>query len=654
MLKKKKLIVGLGMSLLGILCLATVLIVKNTSNASRNENIKTGESLKTINEYETASNETGVSSYIGYGYNVAKKGYIHEKNVNSSSVDNMIFNVGTSSNSDTPSIRDTSIKIDNGSRTIDKEVIDARSIDSYLKQFSFTLSEKKLDFTNGKLSWIPFVQDVYAEVGGQFSKTNLSTYKTAYITDTMIKKSASITWMLSEKEYYSYLTDNFKKDLMDMEPEDLFEKYGTHFFRSVVLGGKLQYSANIKASTDKVLDSASAAFKLNVSLKTKQTDTPSATDDANSIDNDSMIQSPATSGERNNEIKTSGNYDTDKDKISYDKVESDTNVIVECKANVYGGDANKYADTFNTIAADIANITLEKVDKNNITSNISSNYGNKSYVSPDYNSWLASVDKYPALIDIRDQYSLYAIWDLLDYFPDNDPTISEREALARKEELEEAFNEYGYYIYNKIVKKYENETEDSLYTEIETELTGVNGLSVYDKDDKLTEKEAKIHEGFMLGNVYVTNAGKTSDGKYMLNDSSFEVSYKLAQDPNNLPLDSDLYTKHKLVTDLTHVSSVNGYGKIFSFWKQYAPMKGGYYVQVIYKDNQSDSISGNNLLKNKNKGDSVVMYTSTAEEVEKHGGVEEINVLFLYKTQAISLTRSPFFKWIQKGTITFE
>lgn len=275
-----------------------------------------------------------------------------------------------------------------------------------------------------------------------------------------------------------------------------------------------------------------------------------------------------------------------------------------------------------------------------------------------YNNWLKSVDNCPALIDIRDQYSLYPIWDLLDYFPDNDPTISDREAKARKEELEEAFNEYGLENYNSIVKKYENETEDSLYTEIESNVTGVNYLSSYDKTQKISDKEAEIHKDFNLGNMYVTNAGKTSDGKYMLNDSSFEVSYKLAQDPNNLPLNEDLaeeYVKHYLVSDLSHVGKVNGYGNIFSFWKQFAPLKGGYYVQVIYNDNQTDCYSGNNLLKKKNNGDSVVMYTSDAAEVEKHGGVSEIKVLFLYKTQAISYKSfSPIYKWLQEGSIKFE
>ena len=158
-----------------------------------------------------------------------------------------------------------------------KEIIDGRSIDGYVKQFSTNLSEKRLNFTGDKLNWVPFLSDVYIDIGGKFSRSSLGTCKTAYVTDTMIKRSASVTWMLSEKDYYNYLTDNFKKDVMELDPRELFDKYGTHFFRNVILGGKLTYTANIKASTDKVLNSATAQFKIGVDKSTKSSTNHSQT-----------------------------------------------------------------------------------------------------------------------------------------------------------------------------------------------------------------------------------------------------------------------------------------------------------------------------------------------------------------------------------------
>lgn len=633
-MKKRNLAMSITASFLVIISLVVFFVVKNSSNASRNREIKTGESLSTIAEVEEKSGTTNsysnkdktyITTYIGYGYNVATKGYIHENNVNKSAVDNMIFNISTS-NSTENNIRDTYVKVDNCSRTIEKETIDGRSVEEYMKEFKATLAAKKFNFTN-KLNWVPFVNDIYAEVGGTFNRTSLSSSKTAYITDTMTKKASTVTWMLEEKDYYQYLTDNFKRDIMELEPEKLFSKYGTHFFRSVVLGGKLKYTATIKADSEKTLNEASATFKTSVN-----------------------------NSEKSNTDKVTGNRynwctEEPKDTVSYNDGKENTNMTIDCKAYCYGGLATSYSDKFNEVASNIASIVLNKVT----TQTSQEEY---KYMNNEYNTWLDSVDNAPALIDIIDQYSLYPIWDLLDYFPDNDPTISDEKVKERKEELEKAFDEYGLDNYKSIIKKYENEVEDSLYTEIESEVTGVNNLSSYDKSKKLSDEEAEIHKDFKLGNMYVTNAGKTSAGSYMLNDSSFEVSYKLAQDPYNLPLSDEFakkYAKHSLVSDISHVGKVNGYGDIFSFWKEFSPLKGGYYVQVVYNDNQTDCCSGNNLLKKKNNGDSIVMYTSKPSEVEKHGGVSEIKVLFLYKTQAISnVTFSPSYKWIQEGSIKFQ
>ena len=599
-----------------------------------------GRAATTDNSYLTiASCEKNFTPYIGYGYNVATKGYIHEKNINASAADNFIFNMTNSDKDDVKTIMNTNVKVDNSSKLVETSTIEGKDIKAYVEQFKMNITKKKFTFID-KLDWIPFVTDVYGEVGGTFNKKNTTTRKSAFVKNTVEVRDCSITWMLEEENYYKYLNNRFKKDLLDMEPNELFSKYGTHFFRSVILGGKLEYKASITANTSSALNAAVAQFKIKVNdlaNATSATPTPTATQNWMGRGNNSP--SPQ-----------------DIDEISNVNGSKNWNISIDCSSYCYGGSTNQYSSVFSTIADNIASDVNINVEGKGENAKMTSNDISLKTVdmATSYNNWLGTVGASPALIDIRDQYSLYPIWDLLDYFQDNDPTISEREAVARKEELKKAFNEYGLDNYNNIIKKYENETEDSLFTEIESEVTGVDYLSVYDRDDKLSENDAKIHEGFKLGNVYVTNAGKTSDGKYMLNDSSFEVSYKLAQDPNNLPLDSDLYYKHKLVSDLTHVSSVNGYGNIFSFWKQYAPMKGGYYVQVIYNDNQSDSESGCNLLKKKNKGDSVVMYTSKPDEVEKHGGVKEIKVLFIYKTQASSLLTSPFYKWLQEGTITFE
>lgn len=620
--------------LVGVLLSSSIITIFCVTRSSRaSQEIKTGDSLVAIKDYEVSNDQTGISTYLGYGYNVTEKGYIHENNINASSVDNFIFNM--QSNGSKKCIQDTFIKVDNGSRVIDKNYIDARSVESYLKQFNANISKKKFELPGKITSWIPFVSDVYVEVGGQFNKTNTTTSKTAYVKDTMTKKAASITWMLEEEDYYEYLTESFKEDLMELEPKDLFDKYGTHFFRSVILGGKLEYSAKITASSERDLNTATASFKLNVN---KESD---------------KAQSTTTNGNRNN------NNNNGEDQVSYQDNSRVSNVTIDCTAYCYGGAANSYSDSFSNIARNIANTTLTDLAQDQ-----SSRYGttdNQADITIDqvglstYDEWLRSIDKFPALIDIRDKYSLYAVWDLLDYFPDNNPEISEAEAEERKQVLQEAFNEIGQENYDNIVKKYENETSDSLYTEIETDLSVVHPYSSYDKNHPLKDEYAKINDGTKIGRMYITNAGKTSDGKYMLNDNSFEISYKLEQDPNLLSVGETKYTNHRLISDLNRVSSVPGYGNIFSFWKQFAPRKGGYYVQVVYKNNQTDSCAENNLLGKKNKGDSVKLYTSDISKVETNGGVAEINVLLVYMTETSTNGFFPMeYRWLQEGTIKFE
>lgn len=632
MKKTNKKIVGVIVGgLFIILCISIILCVTKSSKASKE--VKTGDSLVAIKDYEVATEQSGISTYLGYGYNVTEKGYIHEDNVNASSVDNFIFNM--QSNGTKKCIQDTYIKVDNSSRVIDKSYIDARSVESYLEQFNANISKKKFELPGKITSWIPFVSDVYVEVGGQFNKTNTTTSKTAYVKDTMTKKAASVVWMLEEEDYYLYLTDKFKEDLMELEPEDLFDKYGTHFFRSVILGGKLEYSAKITASSERDLNTATASFKLNVTKESEKAE--------------------AANGGNSNKNNSNGGEDT----ISYQDNSRVSNVTIDCNAYCYGGAANSYSDSFSNIARNIANTTLTDLAQDQ-----SSRYGttdNQADITIDqvglstYDEWLRTIDKFPALIDIRDKYSLYAVWDLLDYFPDNNPEISEAEAQKRKEELQEAFNEIGQENYDSIVKKYENETSDSLFTEIESELTVVNPLSSYDKSKTVDEEAAKINNGTKIGRMYITNAGKTKDGKYILNDDSFEVSYKLDSDPNSLPLGDSKFTEHRLISDWDHLGKVPGYGDIFSFWKQYAPRKGGYYVQVVYKNNHTESCAENNLLGKKNKGDSVRLYKSDMANVEANGGVEQINVLLVYKTETATNGFFPWqFKWVQEGTIKFE
>lgn len=58
----------------------------------------------------------------------------------------------------------------------------------------------------------------------------------------------------------NYLTDSFKKNLASMEPQQLFELYGTHMLRSVIMGGRVEYNA----TTDSQYQSDSSSMETDV------------------------------------------------------------------------------------------------------------------------------------------------------------------------------------------------------------------------------------------------------------------------------------------------------------------------------------------------------------------------------------------------------
>ena len=59
---------------------------------------------------------------------------------------------------------------------------------------------------------------------------------------------------------------------MTMEPSKLFDKYGTHFLRSVTMGGKLEINSSVKASGKTELETINRIYR-KVSGKEEGPDT---------------------------------------------------------------------------------------------------------------------------------------------------------------------------------------------------------------------------------------------------------------------------------------------------------------------------------------------------------------------------------------------
>lgn len=574
------LLVGLGFS---------ITIYNSNSSKAEKINVKTGEDDLTIEEYEM----DGKSTYIGYGFNVAKKGDIRADQL----VVNPIFNLDNSAEAENNSIRDTSIKVDDIS-SYTSNYYQGNTIDEVVKNQALDMN--KVARVLAKSSWIPFNASYLNSVFVGFEKSSVSKNVSEYTRDIRTVETNSISWTLNEEEYYNYLTSSFKKEVMTMEPSKLFDKYGTHFLRSVTMGGKLEINSSIKASGKTELETINKIYR-----------------------------------------KSSGNEDCP-DKIETIKDYS-ANADIDITYQSVGGIGTDFRESFNKLSKEILNYNGNESTLYNLT------------LDSAYKVWLQSVDRQPALIDVADSNSLYPIWELVKYFPQNDSSISEEEANKRMEELENAFDEYGKAQYDKAVAKYNKELEKLKPAKVDTELTGIKYANFYNKDRKLSEKNAKVHEGYRLGELVVTNAKKNDDGQYSLKSGKIAIEYNIQQDLYNLPVGTSNFKKHYLVADYNFLKVVNGYGKVFNKLKDFYVGKGAYFVQVVYADQTTEFFSAKNIFKNKENGENVTLLTVDSKTIDAHNGIDKVKVLMLYETSAYRNVMVPYvFDWMEESVIDFR
>ena len=455
---------------------------------------------------------------------------------------------------------------------------------------------------------------VAAEATTSFNKKKTTLKKSEYVKDIREVKTGTAVWAIDESEFYEYLTENFKQDVISLEPEELFEKYGTHFLRSVVLGGRLELNASIEADSNEDLNKAVANFKTTLDGTLEQDSKAKENKDTNTT-------TTADDGSTGAKTNIHAEVDSQND-ITFNEIKKYATIDLSSKC--YGGEAKDFTTYVNTTARGILS------SDTNLGADI---YGGNTSLGNAYAQWLTTVRTRPALVDIYDKDSLYPIWDLLDYFVDNDDSLNEEYIMERKEELKAAFEKYGKDNYDKIMNNVDNAKNNSLYAIMVTTVTGVK-------------------EGYKLGNVVVTNAANNEDGSMTANADSMKVMYQVNQDLDMLPVGTSDERTHTIMYDTHYLGSIKGYGKVIDKWMA---KEGAYYVQVIYKDQTSDSSYNNNVFKNMNKNDAVVLYETDPAKVEENGGIDKINVLVIYETMSTSkYCGSMLYNWLEEGSVVFK
>ena len=594
---------------MSILLVGGTVVVLGTSGkiVSRAASTDTNGSVVTIDEY----NSSNKSEKVGHGYNALTGDYTKMQGINDN---NFIFSKRSADSSKDKVIEDTKVSVDTGYSNGRSYIVSGRNSSEFLNSLKSEFNSSTGASLSGDLS--PLSMKMFLNVNAKFDGQVKSGKVCEYIKAIKEPVVASVSWNLKESQYFDYLDDDFISDLLNMEPEKLFKKYGTHFFRSYLLGGRLEINAMITSDTNEQLTTVSSSFKSSIEADGK-------------VDNNDV----SVSDENSSSIEI-----TDKDTLAASDIKTD--------AQYYGG---KEAD-FDAYADLLASKVLRKNDKNT-TNNVS--------CSSIYKDWVTSVEEEPTLIDIYDENSLYPIWDLLLKFPDDYEKMSKEELLARRTKLEETFNtlkeQYDKDIKNQVDSIQNKETKSN----IGTTLTGVKASSSYNYKATLDEKIASVHNGYKLGDICITNSHRNYDEEdtISLTDNKFKIVYNMTQDKTNLPTgDLEGVFNHSIISDIIPTMNINGYGDIF---KYQSLRKGASYVQVKYKNSITpEPVKKTNIFKSINKGQSIILFESDAADVYSNGGVESIEVLVLYETK-VTYNRNlnkpiKYCKWLEKGSVLIK
>lgn len=594
---KKKVIVCVSSLALVAVIASSVIVSKAT------EGITVCSKDITVGEYNGAN-----TGKVGYGYNAIKGDYSTMSGVSSN---NNIFAKRCNDATREKVIDDTVVTIDNSYTKGNSYIVKGQSSSEFCDDLNAKLSNKTNASASGGV--LPVSLKAYLEVNTKFESKTTTGKVIEYIRSVSEPVVGLVSWNLKENQYYDYLDDTFKNDLLTMEPAKLFNKYGTHFFTSYLLGGKLEIDTLVSADTYEQLKTVSSAYQLSV----KASGTVEETD----VSGDTNFGSEM-------EIK-------DENTVASSNIETD--------AKYYGGkdcDFKSYA-----------NMLAEKVLGKN------GNCVNDENVTETYNKWLKSLEEKPALIDIYDDKSLYPLWDLVLLFPTDGTTWTEEALLNRAIQLEEAFNkakeEYVASMQGQI-SALQNEEKAVV---IPTEVIGTDAGYHYNRNKTLDDETKKVHSGYKLGTVYLSGASRSLNETVTVKSADLKVIFNLAEDKKNLPVgEATDVTKHQLINDYDLCYNIDGYGDAFNWRRMY---EAGAYVQVKYKNMVTEkAVAMRDILEDKNKGESVELCTITGDQMRTNGGLEEIRVGIFYKTQVTYGSglrmRQKNCKWLEEGSLTVK
>ena len=191
--------------------------------------------------YSQFTNIANVTSYLGFGYNVIKSHYINRHEVLNT---NPIFNLKQLSN--------TTLLLASG--------VDYKSesiSNSSMQEFSRSYNTK-IGISGG---YGPFFSGgIQADFeGGSNGKTYYYFYKG------MIDiKTFNLSMYAETSDLRNMLAADFSDDLNSLPPAAFFDKYGTHFLKSITMGGRLELNVTYSSESVKETSEIQAAVDVDV------------------------------------------------------------------------------------------------------------------------------------------------------------------------------------------------------------------------------------------------------------------------------------------------------------------------------------------------------------------------------------------------------
>ena len=604
----------------------------------------TGLGQETIASYENG----GISTYIGQGYNIVEKDYINAADVQKSYIFNTLDSNGKKN------IRNTTVAVDKGSTSIKTYNVESTDASTFIK--------KCLNEISGgigiNLDWCGFTQ-LKPSASFKYDTTSTNKINTQYIKHIRQMETAYVNWMLDEEDYYDYLTEKFKEDVMIMEPLELFNKYGTHVLTGVKMGGKVELTYQMASASEEAIKNASATISLDIAgMFNGNTVKPTAPPNVAPSVVPSVAPShteevaPSTSSANQTNIVNRNNKDAKDNKDNKDAKDNK-----EVKDNKNNNKANE--KNFGYTHNNEQTTNIENVFTTIHTSCYGGNGEDMSTVEnmkASFPTWIKNVEDAPALVGVLGKESLYPIWELVECIADNQDNISKEDAKKRMDELKEAFQKYGKENYDTIIEEDLAKTNNKKQVkELDIKPIGVKINTAFDTNKPVSAKRQALHEGYDLGKVLLINTEQRENGTYKYNEEKgLQIRFRLDQNIDKLPVGNTSSLYHKVNANSQALGNVASYGNVFGNHFINGLGKGCYFVQVTFNDQTTTTVNAINFLKKMNKNETITFLDTRTLSVPNHDGIDKVNIFVTYQTRALNYINEPVQDWVLETELNFE